>query len=474
MYNVESFSDASWGDDRATRKSTSSGVISLNGILLCSLCRTQSAIALSSCESELHAANSIMCESIHLTQLPKFLVNDSSPKNSNAVMQKLFVDSSSAQAFIQRAGVGRMKHISIRMMFLQQLLRDQQFSLCRIPTKHNPADLNTKRSSKERRMYLGELIGLYQEEKGGGYEGDHIQRIHALMHVASCMGISSTLKRCSMSDFAGHGISYGETLDEIINVVSMPFSGFNSYIMDFVYVLNFVTLHLGRILVIFLLLCLCCRFRFGGDGVDTLLGRSSELLLDVVKCVMSPWFRRWSQRRAEVWSQRRQQCVRTQNRQGARYASEMVIWWNQQLRILNGIVYGFFEEEQGEDEAARQFRYRNSSLSEVSDQEEWMGYHHFESDDSPNGSENDGAGNTGRFNIWGDGGAQERPATSGSHGPDASGSEPDGEPDVFHELQVGRESALQAVMELYLSAVDRGDVENEVHFENQLNAINLM
>ena len=26
MYNVESFSDASWGDDRATRKSTSSGV----------------------------------------------------------------------------------------------------------------------------------------------------------------------------------------------------------------------------------------------------------------------------------------------------------------------------------------------------------------------------------------------------------------------------------------------------------------
>ena len=113
MYNVESFSDASWGDDRATRKSTSSGVILLNGILICSLCRIQSTIAFSSCQSELYAANSIMCESIHLTQMLKFLVNDISPKNSETVTQKLYVDSSRAQAFIQRAGVGRMKHISI-------------------------------------------------------------------------------------------------------------------------------------------------------------------------------------------------------------------------------------------------------------------------------------------------------------------------------------------------------------------------
>ena len=160
QYNIESFSDASWGDDKATRRSTSSGIIFLNGIMICSLCRTQSTVALSSCESELYAANSVMCESIHRTQLLKFLVGCDEPKNSEVVMQKLYLDSSSAQAFIQRAGGGRMKHISIRMMFLQQLLRERKFALCWIGTKHNPGDLNTKRLSKERRLFLGGLIGL--------------------------------------------------------------------------------------------------------------------------------------------------------------------------------------------------------------------------------------------------------------------------------------------------------------------------
>ena len=72
---------------------------------------------------------------------------------------------------------------------LNELLRDQYFVLCRIPTKHNPGDLNTTRLSKERRSYLGELIGLYQEDRGNNEEGEYVQRVHALMHIASCMGI---------------------------------------------------------------------------------------------------------------------------------------------------------------------------------------------------------------------------------------------------------------------------------------------
>ena len=34
MYNLEAFSDASWGDDKSSRKSTSSGVLFLNGMLV--------------------------------------------------------------------------------------------------------------------------------------------------------------------------------------------------------------------------------------------------------------------------------------------------------------------------------------------------------------------------------------------------------------------------------------------------------
>ena len=46
-------------------------------------------------------------------------------------------------------------------MFLQQLLRQGIFTIHKIPTRVNPADLNTKRLSVERRKLLSNLCGLY-------------------------------------------------------------------------------------------------------------------------------------------------------------------------------------------------------------------------------------------------------------------------------------------------------------------------
>lgn len=45
-------------------------------------------------------------------------------------------------------------------MFLQQLLRQKVFSIHKVPTRINPADLNTKKLSLERRNLLAILAGL--------------------------------------------------------------------------------------------------------------------------------------------------------------------------------------------------------------------------------------------------------------------------------------------------------------------------
>ena len=116
------------------------------------------------------------------------------------------MDSSSAQGFIQRAGLGRTKHISVRMMYLQQLLRKQCFHLRRIPTKFNPSDLNTKKLRKDRR-FLGKLIGLYQESVDQELESFRVHQVRALMNIASCMGLSISLKGCST--VTGSGV-FGE------------------------------------------------------------------------------------------------------------------------------------------------------------------------------------------------------------------------------------------------------------------------
>ena len=127
-----------------------------NGCLILSICRAQATIALSSCEAELYAANSTMVECIYLHQLAQFLMG-----SDLDVRQRLFLDSSSAKFVVQRSGVGKLKNVEIKHMFLQQLLRQGIFTIHKIPTRVNPADLNTKKLSVERRKLLSNLCGLY-------------------------------------------------------------------------------------------------------------------------------------------------------------------------------------------------------------------------------------------------------------------------------------------------------------------------
>ena len=98
---------------------------------------------------------------MYLYRLCKFLCNDSVEVNSKDVQQRLYVDSASAMALMQRAGTGRLKHVQIKQFFLQNLLRAGIFTVHKINTKVNPGDLNTKRLSGERRKFLGRLSGLF-------------------------------------------------------------------------------------------------------------------------------------------------------------------------------------------------------------------------------------------------------------------------------------------------------------------------
>ena len=64
---------------------------------------------------------------------------------------KLFLDSTSAQAFFQRIGPGRAKHLCARIG--QEAVRRGWYRIGRIAPNDNPADLNTKPLSRERREF---------------------------------------------------------------------------------------------------------------------------------------------------------------------------------------------------------------------------------------------------------------------------------------------------------------------------------
>ena len=129
----------------------------------------------------------------------KFLCGDQKDENSGEVKVKLHIDSSAAMGTIQRAGFGRMKHLQIRHLFLQDLLRMKVFSLHKISTKMNPADLGTKKLGLERRKDLGRLIGIFtgEDETSRRTEVLQTRRVRVVLMTAFQAAAASLLQGCS-------------------------------------------------------------------------------------------------------------------------------------------------------------------------------------------------------------------------------------------------------------------------------------
>eukprot|EP00435_Cladocopium_sp_Y103_P052255 s242_g16.t1 len=165
--------------------------------------------------AELYAANGLMVECMYIYRLCKFLCKDETEANNGVVQQRLYMDSSSAMALVQRAGTGRLKHVQIKEFYLQNLLRAGIFTIHKINTKVNPSDLNTKRLNSERRKFLGRLIGLCMAHVLDENDDNEVRRVRRINQVtrqqcvrlvqlaAATLGISTQLKGCSSASRAG-------------------------------------------------------------------------------------------------------------------------------------------------------------------------------------------------------------------------------------------------------------------------------
>ena len=59
------------------------------------------------------------------------------------------VDSQSAKAWVSKRGLGRMKHVMLKYMFVQIVVEMKLANLANINTKQNKADLMTKCHTSE-------------------------------------------------------------------------------------------------------------------------------------------------------------------------------------------------------------------------------------------------------------------------------------------------------------------------------------
>ena len=89
----------------------------------------------------------------------------------------------------------------------------------------------------------------------------------------------------------------------------------------------------------------------------------------------------YGEKRIKHWRKERQKCCDVKDRDGIKHAQEMMISWRHYLRVLQGIVHNFCDEEPGESAADRLRRYQDCSLSECSDPSYWPEVYHGTTDE---------------------------------------------------------------------------------------------
>ena len=100
---------------------------------------TQGAYALSTAEAEFYA----MIEGVLRAKGLYSLAVDLGFEDLSNVIQ-LGTDSSAAKSFVARRGLGKIRHIDIRDLWLQKEVRDGNVEVTKIPGDRNPSDLMTK------------------------------------------------------------------------------------------------------------------------------------------------------------------------------------------------------------------------------------------------------------------------------------------------------------------------------------------
>ena len=133
---IDGYGDSDWAGCKQSGKSTSGGIIMIGTHVIKSWSRSQKTVALSSGEAELTAMVKVTCESLGIAAL---LGDWGDPKSIT-----VFADSNAALGVVRRKGAGRLRHVKVGMLWIQDLREDEAVLFKKVEGVKNPADLMTK------------------------------------------------------------------------------------------------------------------------------------------------------------------------------------------------------------------------------------------------------------------------------------------------------------------------------------------
>ncbi len=130
------YTDSDFAGCIATRLSTSGGAVMLGSHLLKHWASTQKRITLSSGEAELGAVVRGFSEALGIQSVARDLGVELHPE--------VHADSSAAIGICRRSGIGKVRHLAVAQLWVQDLVRSGECRLHKVLGTENPADLMTK------------------------------------------------------------------------------------------------------------------------------------------------------------------------------------------------------------------------------------------------------------------------------------------------------------------------------------------
>ena len=294
-----------------------------------------------------------------------------------SVIPKLLIDNSACRYILGRSGCGRVRHLSTRVLWVQQKVEKRELYVGPVASAENVADIGTKKLGVVTMRILMNMLGVFGNEKGelvGQTEIDEKQSKQAIRLLAKKQGLSSvkmiqlilasSLVPATSNALSPDGVEMAMS-DEIANVL-MQLSYMTEY-LDAIF--QGLIVLVGMLAVLSLCIGLFCRVVFGGEACDSLIGRAFVLSWDVVICLSSPLMRRWIDIRLQWLRDEHQRLLKLKGRAGIMFVQNRVISLYEPKRALDGLVNGFWDEEDHRPETPeeKRQRYLRSELCEVSE-----------------------------------------------------------------------------------------------------------
>ena len=118
-----------------TRRSTSGGLLMIGSHTICHWSRTQQVVSLSSAEAELHALCKAASEGLGCKNM--------CGEMGIAMGLQLLTDASAARGIVLRQGAGKVKHLDVKTLWIQERANRSDLYIDKIPRLQNWSDLLT-------------------------------------------------------------------------------------------------------------------------------------------------------------------------------------------------------------------------------------------------------------------------------------------------------------------------------------------